>query len=122
MEQLGQFAVSPFSLKVKILEAKSHFGKLQEQEKRAAKLAQADGIVGVVGEGWLDEEVCFRHGSASCGMFYVFMFSAFSMSTLSSGGLICWVLHTLQGRRMIYVCAFVISFDRCFARIIGMMR
>ncbi|CAE7678780.1 unnamed protein product, partial [Symbiodinium pilosum] len=46
-EQDGEFMQLPKSVKldfpnhvVKILEAKSHFGKLQESEKRAAKLAQ----------------------------------------------------------------------------------
>lgn len=46
-EQDGEFMVLPKSVTldfpqhlVKILEAKSHFGKLQEQEKRVAKLAQ----------------------------------------------------------------------------------
>jgi len=46
-EQEGEFMVLPKSITldfpqhvVKILEAKSHFGKLQEQEKRAAKLSQ----------------------------------------------------------------------------------
>ncbi|CAE7684046.1 unnamed protein product [Symbiodinium sp. KB8] len=49
-QQDGEFLQLPKSVKldfpqhvVKILEAKSHFGKLQESEKRAAKLAQ-DGV------------------------------------------------------------------------------